>query len=87
MRAISFVLIATCLAGIAYAAPECTSESRARWMSEANLRAQLKHQGYQVKKLKVVKHCVEIYGTDKAGHKVEVYVNPVNGTAVKSRVD
>lgn len=69
------------------AVPECTTEPRAHWMSEAAFNAKLKTQGYQVKKFKVVKRCYEIYGTDKSGHKVEIYFNPVNGLPIKSRVD
>lgn len=81
------LIAALCLLGAAHAAPECTSESRSHWLNETVFKSQLRHQGYQVKKFKVVKRCYEIYGTDKAGRKVEVYFNPVNGAVVKSRVD
>ncbi|QDQ28711.1 PepSY domain-containing protein [Chitinimonas arctica] len=87
MHAAIPALIAACLASAAWAAPECTNEPRNRWMSEDSMRARLKADGYVVKKFKVVRHCYEIYGTDKSGRKVEIYLNPVTGQAVKIRVD
>ena len=42
-------------------------------MSEADAKARIEAQGYQIKKFKVSGNCYEIYGHDKAGKKAEVY--------------
>ncbi len=67
--------------------PNCTSEPRSAWMSEAEMKKRVADQGYEVKEFKISGACYEIYGWDRDGRKVEVYFNPVNGTVFKSEVD
>ncbi len=72
------------LTGIALAGPTCAA-TRDGWKPEAEFKKELAAQGYQIKTFKVTKgNCYEIYGTDKAGKKVEIYFDPVSGKAVKS---
>lgn len=84
MKAV-LALIALTTSLSALAAPDCTSEPKSKWMPEAKLQEKLKAEGYQIKKFKVEDSCYEIYGRDKAGKKVEIYFNPVNGDVVKSK--
>lgn len=67
-----------------FAEPECTKEDKTKWQDEKTFQENLVKEGYKIKKFKVTKkNCYEIYGWDKAGKKVEIYYNPVDGAKVK----
>ena len=78
--------IATVLfAGAAVAGPTC-NVPQDKWMKEADFKAQLEGQGYQIKTFKVSKgKCYEIYGFDKAGKKVEIYFNPETAAVLETK--
>ncbi|WNC11209.1 PepSY domain-containing protein [Pseudomonas coleopterorum] len=84
-----FLLLASLLASpYALAATECTTADRSTWQDPERFQAKLKEQGYQINKFKVTKgNCYEIYGLDKDRRKVEIYHDPVSGTAVKSNIE
>ena len=48
-----------------------------QWKTLTSLEAQLKKQGWQVRKSKVDGGCYEVYGTDPKGNRVEAYFHPV----------
>ena len=48
-----------------------------QWKGLAALEAQLKNQGWQLRKSKVDGGCYEVYGTDPDGNRVEAYFHPV----------
>jgi hypothetical protein len=80
---VSALLIA--VAGAAFAGPSCNAPKE-KWMPEATFKKDLETKGYQVKTFKVTKgNCYEIYGTDKAGKKVEIYFDPVSGQALETK--
>lgn len=55
-------------------------------MKEADFKAALEKQGYQIRTFKVSKgKCYEIYGLDKAGKKVEIYFNPATGAELERK--
>jgi hypothetical protein len=49
-----------------------------QWKSLAALEAQLKKEGWQLRKSKVDGGCYEVYGTDPEGNRVEAYFHPVS---------
>jgi hypothetical protein len=72
-------------AGAAQAGPSC-NVPKSQWMKESEFRTQLEQKGYQIRTFKVSKgQCYEIYGLDKAGHKVEIYFNPATGAVLESK--
>jgi hypothetical protein len=89
MRTIAFSLV---LAGAiiiplaAHANPTCTTEPKAKWLSEDAIKAKIAALGYkQIRSFKVTPEaCYEIYGSDKDNKLVEVYFNPVTGEIVPS---
>ena len=78
-------LAAALLSATAIAAPECTKAPQDQWMSQDTMKQQILDQGYTIKVFKVSGNCYEIYGTDKAGKKVEIYFDPTDGRLVKQR--
>lgn len=85
MKALSALLLSALFAGTAVAGPTCNVPPE-KWMKEAEFKARLEAQGYQIKTFKVSKgQCYEIYGFDKAGQKVEIYFDPQTGAVVASR--
>ena len=69
----------------AFAGPTCNVPEE-KWMKEADFKAQLEGQGYQIKTFKVSKgKCYEIYGFDKAGKKVEIYFNPETAAVLETK--
>jgi hypothetical protein len=73
------------LATSAWAGPTC-KVPEAQWMKEADFKAKLTAEGYQIKTFKVTKgKCYEIYGTDKAGKKVEIYFDPGTGAVLEQK--
>ena len=73
---------------LTFAATECTTADKALWQDQDKFQADLKAQGYEIKKFKVTGgNCYEIYGHDKDGKKVEIYFDPVSGKPVKSNVE
>lgn len=73
------------LTSSAMASPAC-SAPKEQWQPEATFKKELEAQGYKIKTFKVTKgQCYEIYGTDKAGKKVEIYFDPVTGKPVQQK--
>lgn len=80
---ISTLLIA--LTSAAFAGPTCNAP-KDKWMKEADFKAGLTAQGFQIKNFKVSKgECYEIYGFDKAGKKVEIYFDPATAAVLETK--
>jgi hypothetical protein len=88
MRSIAFSLVfagAVIVPLAAHANPTCTTEPKAKWMSEQAIKAKIAALGYQkIRSFKVTESCYEIYGSNKDNKLVEVYFNPVTGEIVPS---
>lgn len=69
----------------ALAKKNCTDQPRDKWMSEEAFKTQVEALGYKISKFKQPGTCYEIYGTDKAGRKVEIYFNPMDASIVKQK--
>jgi len=67
--------------GIAGAGPVC-EVSPENWMKEADVKAQLKRQGYFVKSIRIESGCYEIYGLDPRGRRVLLLVDPATAKVV-----
>jgi hypothetical protein len=78
-------LVATFAAASAFASPTCNVPED-KWIKEADFKAKLEGQGYQIKTFKVTKgKCYEIYGKDKDGKKVEIYFDPSTGAELERK--
>jgi hypothetical protein len=71
----------------ALAKADCKAYPKAEWMKEADAKAKIESQGYQIKKFKVDGNCYEIYGKDKEGKKVEIYYDAKTLEPVKSEIE
>lgn len=82
-----FPAVATVLvlsAGAAYAEDDmCKGQGPMK--TEAEVKAQFEGQGYQIRKFDMEDGCYEIKGTDAAGKKVEMYINPWTAEVVKTK--
>lgn len=68
-----------------FAEVSCTKEPVDKWKNQEAFQKELAT-NYKIKKFKVTPgNCYEVYGWDKAGKKVEIYFNPVDGSVVKQR--
>lgn len=84
MRGVLAILVFATLCGTALAEPQCTTDSKDKWISESDMKLKVAALGYQAKVFKVTKgNCYEIYGLDKAGKRVEIYFHPVTGKIVE----
>ena len=63
----------------------CTSAPETIYLSAAELQAKAEAQGYKVRRVKIAQACGEVYATDRTGTKVELFVDPTNGTVVGSK--
>jgi hypothetical protein len=82
---IASALVFTLVAGSAIAGPTC-NQPKEQWMKEADFKAQIEKQGYDIKTFKVSKgQCYEIYGHDKSGKKVEIYFDPVTAAILEQK--
>jgi hypothetical protein len=60
----------------------CTDASQDKWLAIEALQGKLEAQGYTVRKGKLKNACGEFYAVDKAGDRVELFVDPTNGNIV-----
>jgi hypothetical protein len=60
----------------------CTNASQDKWLSLEALQTKVEALGYSVRKAKLKNACGEFYATDKAGSRVELFVDPTNGIVV-----
>jgi hypothetical protein len=88
MKIIITLLAVLASSSFAMAGPNCTTEAKDKWQKEDAFQKNLLDEGYKIKKFKVTKgNCFEIYGWNKAGKKVEIYFNPVDGKKIKEEID
>lgn len=71
----------------AFAAANCEKHPKSEWMPEADAKAKIVAQGYNIKKFKVDGNCYEIYGTTKDGKKAEIYFDTKTLDIVKSEIE
>ncbi|WP_439520471.1 PepSY domain-containing protein [Hydrogenophaga sp.] len=85
MKSLVLSTLMMAVAGAAMASPTCSAPKES-WKPEAAFKKDLEAQGYQIRNFKVTKgNCYEIYGTDKAGKKVEIYFDPVTGKTLEQK--
>ncbi len=85
IRTLLATTLAIAAASAAVAGPSC-NQPKDKWMKEADFKKGLTDQGYAIKTFKVTKgNCYEIYGTDKAGKKVEIYFDPVTAAVLEQK--
>jgi hypothetical protein len=93
MRKLPFVLSAAIAFAASAAAPAsasgpsqaCTTAPESQWLKIAEIQAKLEEQGYRVAKAKFKKSCGEIYATDKAGQRVELFVDPTSARIAETK--
>ena len=84
MRRLVTALILGLVPASAIAGPTCTSEPKAKWLSEGAMKAKIAALGYKYKVFKVtVGNCYEIYGHDQSGQRIEIYFHPITGSVVE----
>lgn len=87
-RLLAVTAAVAALTSAASASPKCTTEPKDKWIKEADFKAKIDAMGYSdYKKILVTGSCYEIYGKNKAGKKVEVYFNPIDGKVVEEEVE
>ena len=86
MTRIGLALLLGALSTGAFAGAKCAAHPKSEWMSEADAKARIEAQGYNIKKFKVDGNCYEIYGTTKEGKKAEIYYDTKTLDVVKSEI-
>jgi hypothetical protein len=85
MRFVVAVFAAVLWSVSAFAGPTCTTEPKAKWMSEVDMKSKIAALGYKYKVFKVTTgNCYEIYGHDSSGKRIEVYFHPITGSVVEA---
>jgi hypothetical protein len=85
MKTRHMILAATALltGTSAFAEPQCTTPQNTEAVAKT-MRA-LVDTGHRFTRMEVTKgKCYELHATDQDGRKVEIYVNPADGSATKS---
>jgi hypothetical protein len=88
MRKLTVLTVAAALIGTTSLAQasglgrSCTAAPQNQWLSLDALQGKVEALGYSVRKGKLKNACGEFYATDKAGSRVELFVDPTNGTIV-----
>lgn len=85
MKRLVMILAVLGMSQAALAKKDCTDQPKEKWMTETDFKKMVEGQGYTISKFKQPGSCYEIYGTDKAGKKVEIYFNPVDGSVAKAK--
>ncbi|HVZ03601.1 PepSY domain-containing protein [Hyphomicrobium sp.] len=65
----------------------CTTAAKDKWMTEAAAKAKVTEAGYTVTSIKTTRagNCYEAYVTDKAGKKMELFLDPTTAKIVHSQ--
>jgi hypothetical protein len=87
MLKIAVLTVAAVFSTAAFADAKCDKHPKSEWMSEADAKAKIAAQGYNIKKFKVDGNCYEIYGTTKDGKKAEIYFDTKTIDIVKSEIE
>jgi hypothetical protein len=88
MRKLTAVAAAVCIIATASVAQAgslgrpCTNATQDKWLTIEDLQTKLEALGYTVRNAKLKNACGEFYVVDKAGARVEVFVDPTNGAIV-----
>ncbi len=91
MKGIAFTIAAIIAAASPAAAAgysgTCTAAPKEQWMTEAAAQAKLTEGGYTVKSIKATRAggCFEAYAMDKAGKRVELFLDPTNANVVHTQ--
>ncbi len=81
----ALMVIVTTAALPASAAMMCTDAPIEKWMSRDQVAKMFTEKGYDVRKVKREDNCLEVYAI-KDGKKMEIYIDPVNGKIVKTKI-
>lgn len=77
-----FFFIALFVTSCAVVAGPVCDVPQENWLKEAEVKDQLKRQGYFVKSVRIESGCYEIYGLDPRGRRVLLLVDPATAKVV-----
>jgi hypothetical protein len=60
----------------------CTAAPESQYLTGPQLKGKVEALGYTVSRVKIAKACGEVYAIAKDGAKVELFVDPTNGTII-----
>jgi hypothetical protein len=80
--AVAAVLLAIADARAGSLGRPCTAAPESQYLTGPQLQVKAEALGYRVARVKIAKACGEIYATDKDGTKVELFVDPTDGTII-----
>ena len=80
--AVAALVLATADARAGSLGRPCTAAPESQYLTAPQLQGKAEAQGYKVSRVKIAKACGEIYAFDKDGTKVELFVDPTNGTII-----
>ncbi len=60
----------------------CTAAPQSTWLAVEALQGKVEALGYTVRSGKIKNACGEFYAVDKAGGRIELFVDPTNGNIV-----
>jgi hypothetical protein len=63
----------------------CTTAPESQYLPAGQLQAKAEAQGYKVERVKIAKACGEVYAFNKTGAKVELFMDPTNGTVIETK--
>jgi hypothetical protein len=82
LAAATAILMTASLANAGSLGRPCTNASQDKWLTIDALQGKVEALGYTVRKGKIKNACGEFYATDRAGARVELFVDPTNGAII-----
>jgi len=70
-----------------FASTECTKMPAEKWLTQSEVKTQVEKAGITVQRIKQENSCYEVKGQSKDGKSLKLYVNPVDASIVKEKVE
>lgn len=85
LKLVTAAIAAIAMTSAAYASDDngCTKAPKEQWLSIEQISAKLTGQGYEIREIEMEESCVEAKVRDKAGSRLEFYLDPVTGEVSK----
>lgn len=88
MKKIALISVLALACGAAFADTDtyCTPQAGQAWLKPSAVMLQLESQGNQIREFDIDNQCYEVKVIDSKGQHVKMYLDPVSGATVRTKV-